>query len=115
MYYRFDENGYYVEQELKEHFVRLVNPRTVTDEFGNERVEYDEESYIPDDLTEVQPPGGLYRAKWTGATGEPPNTWIETGEPPEPPEPPELPPGQLSQDEIAFVRGMYDGAGGGDE
>jgi len=58
MYYRFDKDGYYIEPVAVEYF----------DE-SNET--------IPDDITNIRPADGLYRAKWTGSE------WIETGEPQE--------------------------------
>ena len=125
LFYRFDNKGYFVEVVRTSGYTRFVNPHIVTeivgyepymDEQGNEalrpvmgeRTVYDEESYVPDDLTDVKPPDspGFYRAKWTGTE------WVEGGSPPEEPEPPELPPGQISEDEINFLRGLYDGAGG---
>jgi len=52
-YYRYDENWYYVEPVIA----------------------YYEES-LPDGITDIRPPDGLYRAQFNG------NEWIETGGPP---------------------------------
>jgi hypothetical protein len=60
-YFRIDEDGYYLEPVI---------------------AHYSDNSQMPDELIAVQPPNGLYRAKWTGTE------WVEVGEPPEPvPEP----------------------------
>ena len=61
-YYRFDENGYYVEPVITEGY------------FDSEGMEY-----TPDDLTEVRPPDGLYQGKFDKNKQE----WVETGSAPE--------------------------------
>ena len=53
-YYRYDENGCYVEPVIAD--------------YGDD---------LPDDITDIRPPDGLYRAQFDGTA------WIETGEPPE--------------------------------
>ncbi|MCL2096940.1 MAG: hypothetical protein FWH10_08565 [Oscillospiraceae bacterium] len=61
-YYRFDEDGYYIEPVITEGY------------FDSEGTEY-----TPEDLTEVRPPDGLYRGKFDKNKQE----WVETGSPPE--------------------------------
>jgi hypothetical protein len=56
-YYKFDKNGYYIEPVIAD-YGNVTNP-------------------MPDDVTEVRPPDGLYRAKWTGTE------WVETSPMPE--------------------------------
>ncbi|MCL2616905.1 MAG: hypothetical protein FWD96_04590 [Defluviitaleaceae bacterium] len=58
-FFRFDKDGYYIE------------PAIVTSEFS-------EHNPMPDNITNIRPPDGLFRAKFTGTE------WIEAGSPPEP-------------------------------
>ena len=58
LYYRFDKDGFYVE------------PVIIYEEFSKENP-------MPADLTDIRPPDGLWRGKFTG------KKWIETGGPDE--------------------------------
>ena len=73
-YFRFDENGYFIEPVIiTEEFT--AEPITIgQDEDGNDIVI--PANPQPSDLTDMRPPDGMWRAKFTGSE------WIETGEPP---------------------------------
>ena len=120
-----DENGYKVELVLVQHETKTREIEVgetyedIEDEDTVPIYEYEEyeewvvQYYVMQDgaslvYDDVQTALSMYKPRWTG------DEWEETGEPPERPEPPDPPSTDgLSQDEMAFVRGLYDGAGGG--
>ena len=55
-YYRFDKDGYYLEPVIDY---------------------YDEDNPMPEDITDIRPPDGLYRGQFTGTE------WVETAPTPD--------------------------------
>jgi len=106
-YYRLDVDGYYIEPVI---------------------AEYSADDPMPDDITDIRPPDGLYRGRFDRAS----KIWVEDAPKPEAPEgmmavwdceakvwsfeaipePPGEPGGQLSQGQLGYLDGMIAGSGG---
>ena len=103
-YYKFDENGYYLEPVI---------------------AVYSDEDPMPDDVTDIRPPDGLYHGRFDKTA----QAWVEDAPKPDAPEgkvavwdsetktwsiedepePPTSPDSQFSADEADWLKGLYHG------